>query len=458
MSSPNARGPIRPLIILLLLFVVLVWPVILFGGDHTSESDDQNRHHLVVIREAVQSITGADGAPSIGVFLCDYPSATSPGYHMALALFDAVGMGHVTLLRVMSSLCGFALVVVLWKILCRALDAWTALACTAPLLCSPYFLSGSMWLTTDVASLLFVVVVIGSLLHWHATPNHSARRSVQRGLFASLAVLVRQSSIWIVGPMLLWGWWINSTEELWRNRWPLKRARSAPFVGWVIGLALPVATLGLLVTMWGGLMPPAYRSLHNAGLNLATPAFALSLVALWGLPFAAALHDFKAAPSALSIRSITIAAGIGLMLAIVPHTSYDQAAGRWGGPLWSVVQATPSIAGRSLVLLALAPLGGAVVAALLRGATERGNARCGWMLVASLVCMVSALSVNTQCWERYVDLPLLALLPLFVMIALDPSASWQRKRLARACVLLVIIQFGLSLWMVYRPTFLESAV
>lgn len=433
-------------IALLCAFIVLVMPVILLGSDNTSEAHDQNRHHLVVIRQATASITGAGDAPALGSFVKDYPSATSPGYHIVLALFDACGSGSTTALRLISSLFGLALVLSLWKILARRVDGWLAVSLTLPLLCSAYFLSGCMWLTTDVAAVWFIVLALGSLL----TVERSQVQLARAGFFAALAVLVRQPTIWLIAPVYLSAWFARKCKPV----SPVRR------VATICALALPLLVIGWLIVLWGGIMPPAYRSIHDTGPNGATVAFALSLLGVWGLPWAIALCGRQCA----ELRQHWMGCSLLLVMAIVAlalqETSYDQAAGRWGGPLWSAVQIAPVVMNRSLLLIALAVVGIAVMVVIVRAAkcaSAAGSPDRGWIIFAiACVAIISALTVNSQCWERYVDLPLLALLPLGVVLGVDRSNQAQRRRLIIASTLLAIVQLGLSLWMVYRPTFLEA--
>ncbi len=437
----------RAWIVLVIAFVLLVLPVILFGADTTSESDDQNRHHLVVVREATASLTGAAGAPPLVAFLKDYPSATSPGYHLALAAFDACGLGSTIVLRLISSLFGLALLLSLWSILARWMDGWLALALTLPLLCSSYFLSGCMWLTTDVAAVWFIVLTLGAVLR---APG-SKPQFVRAGIFATLAVLVRQPTIWLIAPLFLAVWMArHNTPSLLPRR-----------IATLCALALPIVALGWLILLWGGVMPPAYRSLHNAGPNAATFVFALSVIALWGAPWAIALQPREFALPKEKELWVSFAALLAFVTgaAVLPPSDYDRAAGRWGGPLWSAVQRAPVVDGRSLLLIALAVLGFFAVRLIVRAARRPapdGSARTEWIIfVVGLLALFCALAVNSQCWERYFDLPLLALLPLGVMLGIDRSDKAQRRRLIVASIIVAAVQFGLTLWMVYRPTFFD---
>ena len=441
-TAGDTRGA-RAWIVLVCAFILLVVPVILFGIDNTSESDDQNFHHLLVVRQATESIMGVGDAPSLVAFLKNYPSATSPGYHLALALAETCGLGSTTLLRMISSLFGLALVLSLWKILSARLDGWLAFALTLPLFCSPYFLSGSMWLTTDVAAVLFIVLTLGSLLAVPMTPTHLLRG----GLCAALAVVVRQPTIWLIAPLYL---------AVWLSRKTVKVTGFARFALPAL-LMLPVGIVGSLIVLWSGIMPVAYRSLHNTGANSATLAFVLSLVGLWGVLWAVALLGTRWTDLKKHGTRWMIAGLILLPLLAIPQTSYNRPEGRWGGPLWSVVHIAPVIMDRSLLLVTLALLGVVVLwvfARAARAASSSDDQSHGWLILAvSVAALVSALTVNSQCWERYVDLPMLAILPLAIMLGVDRSNDGQRRRLIVASCAMAVLQGTMSLWMVYRPTF-----
>ena len=419
-----------------------MFPVILFGMDTTSEAHDQNRHHLIVIREGADAIAGRNGAPTLGAFIQDYPSATSPGYHLVLSVAQNCGLGNLTLLRMGSSLFGLALLLTLWRLLCERVDGWLAVALALPLLFSPYYLSGCMWLTTDVAALWFVVLAIGSLLRPLPVKPHCGRA----GVFAALAVLIRQQTVWLLAPLAVAGWMNLRKVAL----APTRRGDLWVLLG---ALALPMTVMAWLIVQWGGIMPPRYRSIHDAGANGATIAFALGLAALWGVPWVWGLHGFTL-PFTQRVRARTLAALlVALVFITCWKTDFNRSEGRWGGALWNAVQLAPTVAGRSLLLLPLALLGVVVLRALMLRTDPSTHARDRGVFIAAFVALLSALAVNSQCWERYIDLPLLALLPLAVALGVDRSDERQRRRLIVASIALGVAQCGLSVWGVYKPTF-----
>lgn len=430
---------------LVTLFVVMVFPVILFGADTTSEAWDQNKHHRIVIDSFSASLSGAPGSTAMSMLLGDYPSATSPGYHLLLAGLSSVGLGDITLLRLLSSLFGLGLALCLWRVLARFVDQWTAVAMALPLMCSPYFLSGSMWLTTDVAAMLMVTLAMSGLL----VARPSALGNVRSGAFAALAVFVRQPTAWLVAVLVAASFpWL---PVRWRSRQGESGFAAGGWVGWIVAVVLPLFMLVWLVRMWGGLVPPAYQSLHNSGANPATPAVALSLLGAWGLLWTIGMA--RRSWTAEMDRWTWVACALGIMCAAIPATNFDRTQGRWGGPIWSLVSAMPALENRSLVLLLLAPLGAMTLLFLLRRAASRGQHHATLVMAVAACAFIAATSANTQCWERYLDLPILLYLPVLVALGMGGIEPTQVVRMRMASLVLAAFQFALSIWSVYRVTF-----
>ncbi len=434
--SGRSRPFWKPVLTLCALFFVLVGGLILGGSENGSEAYDQNHHHLVVIRQASEVIAGSSEAPTMADLLRDYPSATSPGYHLLLATVRAAGVKDVTLLRAVSSLFGLALALTLWWGLQQRVDGWTALALTVPLLVSPYFLSGSIWLTTDVAAAFCVTVAIVLMLRGAET----VARMLILGLAMTAAVAVRQPSIWLLGPLCI----VAAIDS--RPGWPRSQ-----WLAWSLALVAPAMVLAGLVALWGGLVPPDFQAQHNRGANLATPGIFLALCGVVAAPWFLATLVRRAATSRESQRWASIGAMVGLGIAVAFASNFERDSGRWGGPIWEVIRALPAPMGRSIVVLVGAPLGGAALALLLVRVFESGARREGLLLSGVILSLLAALSANSQCFERYVDLPLLVIIPLALVAATGAISQPAVSSLRRGAVVVAAIQLALSTVMVYAP-------
>ena len=392
--------------------------------DITSEAFDQNHHHLPVVRAFASDFPRVD--------LSDYASATAPAWHLVLAGVQAAGASD-TGLRLMAVLAGAALIGLCVSVSGRWTGPATATALALPLALSPYALSGSIWITTDVPATLCIAGAIGASL---------LGATASAGLASWLAVGIRQSSVWVTAPVALL---IARTAVL-----PHGRLRDRVQA---VGVAVLPAliTLGVLVWLWGGLTPPSYRSLHDRGMNLAGPALFLSLCCCWGLPLGwGALPELLRTPKLLRLAGLGAVAA--LMLAVIPETAYSTTQGRWGGPLWSLVQAAPSFNGRSLVFILLAPLGVIAVLALHHRAVRCGNRFESLALLLSLLGLMAANAANTQAWERYCDLPLLVLLPWMAALgASGPGVEDRAMAIRLGAVVVAGVQAALSVPMVIAP-------
>lgn len=369
---------------------------------------DQDQSHMPTVRQFAQQWPAPD--------LKDYRSTTGPIWHLVLSLPLRLGAPEIVL-RAVAIAAGAGLVAVAWAVLRRSVSPALAAATALPIACSAFVLGGSAWITTDVPAALCMMGALTAL-----TGSHGARPIA--GLWAALAAGVRQPLGWLSVPML-WA--------AWRDRsWPI-----------ALAAILPVAVVGALVWTWGGLTPPAFRDLHDQGINPAAITLMLALAGVWGLPFALAGQDrVPWAP----IAGAMLAA---LAFALSFPSSHADEAGRWGGPIWQLVAIAPAPADRSVVLVPLAALGGACVTALAIRAYRAGQgATCGVLLV-SLAMATLANAANSQAWQRYADPILLLVIPWMAVLGWRSGApSW---RLAAAAISVATIQVGICAVSIWRP-------
>lgn len=392
--------------------------------DLTSEAFDQNHHHLPVVRAFASDFPRVD--------LHDYASATAPAWHLVLAGVQSAGANE-TGLRLMAVLAGTLLIGLCVSVSGRWAGPATAIALVLPLALSPYSLSGSIWITTDVPATLCIAAAIGSAL---------LGATASAGISTWLAVGIRQSAVWVTAPVALL---IARTAVVPHGR-ASDRLQSV-----AVAILPALLTLGLLVWLWGGLTPPSYRSQHDSGVNLAEPALFLSLCACWGLPLAGgALMELLRTPKML-IPAGLAAAG-ALLVAVIPETTFSTTQGRWGGPIWSLVQLAPSFSGRSLVFILLAPMGAIAATALHHRAVRCGNRFESQALLLALLGLMAANAANSQAWERYCDLPLLVLLPWMAALGASGPGVQDRAQAIRLGALIVAgVQGALSVPMVLTP-------
>lgn len=372
-----------PLVALLCLLGALAAPM-LFSHRESNLTWDEQAYYL----PAVERI-GAHW-PRLDL-LEDSLSATAPGYAYFLATVGRVTGTGVLTLRLVTFLISAVAIVYLVR-------AWPggvsldAVAVVAPLALSNFFVKSSAFVVTDNPALLCTAIALVAVI-W-SEPAATFRA----GLAAAVGVLIRQSSAWLVAPLLLGAW-----------TGPGRRIR----LRGIAGALPPLLALGVLVVAWHGLTPPAWRDVHlQSGLGhlLAIAVYLLALLAL----FAPAYLHAGGQRLLRADRWSLAGAATGLILAAAGPTTYSESAGRWGGYLWHATRHLPAIQERSLLFLVLAPAGGWFAARLLGALGGSGSDRRGLRWTGTLAAWLAANLVNAQSYHRYYEPLLLVMLILWL--------------------------------------------
>ena len=122
-------------LVLCLLFGSVAIPVIFGGTGNSRAASDQNRFHLVVIRQF------ASEWPNLN--FRDYISATTPGYHVVVAAAARYLSGDLRFLRLVGLLFTIGLIATFGAALSRRVPFGMAVALALPLLCSSYIFTSA---------------------------------------------------------------------------------------------------------------------------------------------------------------------------------------------------------------------------------------------------------------------------------------------------------------------------
>ncbi len=379
------------------VFTLLWCGLILLGVTETRARADEQNYHLPAVLHFAEQLPLPD--------LSDYPSATTPGYHLLLSLAAkgagfagwTDGEGLERLLRLATALLSGALIWVLAIPIVRRAGA-VGLVLALPFACSLYVAGSATHVLPDNAGWLGVFAVLALCLNVRAEDDRPSWGWLA-GAGAALAVLVlvRQAHLW-------------AAAAIWAAAWMAPEPDRGPFEEFgrrirsgLLGAAatLPAfAVVAAFFVLWGGLTPPMFQGLvegeavHQA-VNPATPAFILLQAAVFGPFFAGWLLP------GLRLRRdwgwLAGAAAVGLLLAVLPETTFSVEEGRFAG-FWGLVRRAPVLGGRtSLLVLAAAPVGAAVLGAGVLAC--RGSAR--WVLLVSVAAFVAAQTANGYAWQRY---------------------------------------------------------
>lgn len=392
-------------------FVAAAVPLIVTQCERGRGRFDQiNFHEPAILRFAEQLPT-----PDVS----NYLSATTPGYHLVLAVVARTVSTSPIVLQLAGSLFTVGLLALFTRWLTPRIGAVLAAVLGLGLAGSLYVFSAGTFLLPDNAGWLGVLAMLVIALR----PRFDRVTLMGGGAVLFALVLARQSHLWTAG-------------VLWAAAW--LGDRFAPRVG-VIGeiaslfegivsrlrrlvLALVAAAPAILVLLWfrhiwgGGLTVPLYQNYMQGG-NPATPGFLLAEIAVIGVFHA----GFWLMPGWDLLRTkpwmVGIAVLVGIALIVGPATTYDMDAGRYSG-LWNIARKFPTIAGRTnALLLVLAPAGAAMVAAWLAAMEARNR----WVMLAALVGFAAAVSMIHNAWQRYHEPMLLMSTAIMSALAIRPE-------------------------------------
>lgn len=363
---------------------------------------DEREFHLPTVAQFAAEMPAPD--------LSDYPVATSPGHHLALAALDAWLDPGLTVLRGLSgqSAVGLAALVAWWA--SRRGGAALGVASGVLMLVSPSMAPQLVMALPEASAWLLVAAVLGMGLGG----IHGPRRLLMAMVCVTLLVFVRHVHLWSAAVVWLSAWLGrgegDDPDRLLPRLSALRPRERLPRTLAAVLATLPAfAVVGWLFWLWDGPVPPGFQaigagghgaSVHSGG-NPATPALVLASFGMYApLALLPVWHGLRGA--ACGPRRVLWLAGafaaVGVIVALAVPTVFDKPAGRWGG-LWNLTRSAPSLADRSLLVAALGAVGGACLGAAL--AVIRSRERL--ILVGALAAFIAAQSANHQAWMRYTE-------------------------------------------------------
>ena len=382
-----------------------------------SEAFDEIRYHRPVIEQFARELPFVD--------LHNYESATTPGYHLLAALI--LRFTNTNTVRLVFFFVYLLLpLLILNAVLVRA-GPLAGVMSALTLIFSSYFISASVWLTTDNLALLFVLGSILAILKSFNVVN-AWRWLLLASLCTVGAILVRQIHLWLCGPLFL-----TTVIVSWRdNKLNLKA-----LVAGLSGCFFAVGIVAVFVVMWHGLTPPGFLKQHGSQWNTAALVYNLSLFGAFSI-----LYWGYLVPSGNDWKILSSGAAVGLLIALAVNSAPGTEAGHWGGPFWYASSRLPVVADRSVLFLVFSPIGGAAFALWLK----RTYNNHGWVILLACVAFTVAYTANHQVWQRYYE-PF-----LLVMLALLAGLTDKKQRWAPVGqVVLVCGLAGLSFLKVFLP-------
>jgi len=400
------RDAIRAALLTAGLYALVVAAIIYSGHISQRNFVDQNRFHLRAI------FRFSDQWPRLD--FSNYESATTPGYHVTLAFLHVWLTSDLTALRWFAMLFGVGTVALLAFALARRLPWPHAVVLAMPLAASPYVMASGAYLLPDNSAWWLVLAIFLVALR----PRVGTPTLIFSGVLLASLVLFRQIHLWAAGLV-----WVAAAAQVLTpaddDGWPAGRlavpvldfARPLELVRRVliaVVCTLPAfMIIAAFVRLWGGLAPPSFHAGRAdpetnmatpvAGFNLATPGFILAILAFIAVPLLGYLWPVR---RQLSPGLAALGAGVGFAIAAAPPSSWSLQAGRYSG-LWNLARFAPqtTVLDRSLPIIALATVGGAVLAVVLALLSRRERL----IFAAALAGFVAAHTLGALAWQRYFE-------------------------------------------------------
>lgn len=388
-SKPSNIAPI----VIVALFAMIAAAFIATGTMRGLGAKDDVRYHHIAIEGFISEWPWLD--------FSDYESATTPGYHAVVAtggqLTDARWW-----LRAVGALFTAGLLFTLARSLRHRMSAAAAIACSLPVLCSMYVLNAGVYLLPDNAGWLGVLGVMLIALR----ARFGFREILLSSLLLFALVWCRQIHIWTAS--MIWAAaWVSARTSGNTNSVlagvPIDhvRDRASRMLTAMLACAPAFVVIGSFYVLWGSrLSPPQFGDLHTEGLSGSTPAFFLSLFGIasaffagWWLPSLRRAWN----RSRGSVIGVVAAASVcGLLVSILPITTFSVDAGRFSG-IWNAVRKFPVVADRSVLLAALSTFGAVMLGVQCLSLPSKPRV----ILLSGMLWFLMALSANPQVWQRY---------------------------------------------------------
>jgi len=387
LPSPTAGQPWLAASIVAGLFLLAAMPLVLTNYNSGQVYyDNQNLFHLKAVKTFSEQLPHPD--------LTDYASATTPLYHLILASIDRWVSDDMRVSRTVNALFAVGFLATLAAAIARENSVRTTVALCLPLVGSWYIFGPALWLEPGNAGWWGVTVVLIIAMR----PAAGFASNLIGVVVLLLLALTRQNHLWAASLLWLAAWLDSSGDAV-----SMRIRRTAAMVLATLPSFMAVAWF---VMVWHGTVPPTFQKAHTGG-NAAIPATILSIFGIMGMFFLPLILPTLRQKWKGSTGLFLIGGGIGLIVGILPHTSFSREHGRLSG-LWNIVARLPTFADRSPLIIALSLLGGALAAVWFVCLPKRER----WIFLTALVAFTVASTPNFFAYHRYYEPFALILLAL----------------------------------------------
>lgn len=400
------------------LFVIL-WFEGLTRPVPTFHDGDETIYHYPIIQKFAQQIPQVD--------LRDYPSATTPGYHLIFAVFHRWLQFDLPQLRLLNAIISIVAVIVLYALLTqRSYPPYYAFLNALLFGLSPYYFGAGFRLLTDNLSLALVLM---SLLHLKLLSiKGSTLNLVAAYMWASFSMLTRQLSAWLLVAIASQSFSVEK-RLFCTSRFLLSFSLTCV-------AALPI---GILFLLWGGFTPPYFQGSHGTATMITVVknfVFSISLYTAYHILLRTEdtlyyISKLKDRAYLLAFVFLMITSTLTLwMFDCIPTKGDD-------GILWRISSLFPRLGGSSLLFYIMMPIGMFILASSIAKFVRIDS--FAFSLIVGQLAFLLVNFANGKIFQKYYDTYLL----LFLML-IAPSKATKIAVLTRVLLLLAYVGYFLA--------------
>ena len=365
------------------VFLAIALTLIIIDHNKGRAYFDHTHFHLPVITQLINNFD-----------ISDYKAATAPGYHLIFASVGQVTGLNVTFFKLINAF----ITAIFIGYLCIKLSAnyrpLKVFLLMLPMVLSVYILPAGVWLLPDNLA-WFTVAWVMFQINQNPFTN---KQFITIAIVLALAVLIRQTFLWLAA--IIWACALvvllkpttvhNSLTNVKTDQTTLVKI----YILKCIFATIPaVLVLLYLAITWRGLVPPSFQGIHHY-ISPSAPAFFFALFAVYTTFYLPIL--IRQNKNKITKNSLYLGAAIGFFSVIFIASSYDIKAGRFGG-LWNIVKLFPNIGDKSLLMIVLSIVGGAMFSALMKMLNDKEKL----IIIVASIAFVSTMMVNQFVYERY---------------------------------------------------------
>lgn len=297
---------------------------------------DQNTYHIPQINYFLNN--------DVNLYSYQSFTATTPGQHLIYSIilkqFNIKTVdGNFIQLRLLHLSFNLVAIFFIWYLFYSINKENLSTIYLLPVICSPYFINGTLYVTTDNIAIGLIAVTLVFTINKKIV----IKNLLIANIFNSVSIFWRQNTIWLQIPILIKNLiFISRTKKYFS----------------ILLHFLPIGLLIYFLISWGGITPKEFQYINAQSINFSSIVYSISLYALISLFYSQEFYFVtRKINYRIIIKILIIGFIIGMFLGFLVPSEANKIAGRWGGYLWTISKYLPNFFERSVLFVSLTVLG-----------------------------------------------------------------------------------------------------